>query len=122
MLTTISGFDHDVIAYRVNQQLTHVDMSETMIPAIERLLQDHASVRLWLEFGHDFTGFSLKALWSETCFSLLHLDDFSKIVILADTKEMNAGIISLWTISSCPFKVFALSQSEQAKGWFTQVA
>ncbi|MBV7314381.1 STAS/SEC14 domain-containing protein [Shewanella sp. NIFS-20-20] len=122
MLTELTGFDHDVVAFKVSQQLTYEDMTSTLIPAIEQVLADHVCVRLWLQFSRDFTGFSLKALWSETCFNLLHLDDFSKIVVIADTKEMSAGIISLWTISACPFKVFALDQTEQARGWFTQVA
>jgi hypothetical protein len=117
MLTLLPGFAHDTVAVKASGLVSGKDYDDILVPAIEEKLTDHASVRLWYEFGADFRGFSVAALWDDAKLGLFHLGDFSRVAIIADDTLMKGMAHALSWMIPCPVKVFGLAEQEVARKW-----
>ena len=118
MLKLVSGFEHDTVAVVASGIVSGEDYEQLLLPVIESKLHDHASIRFWYEFSHDFKGITVSALWDDALLGLFHLSDFSKIAIVVDDKLMAAMAHTLACMVPCPAKVFGLQEYDIAKQWF----
>lgn len=83
---------------------------------LEAFITRHGRVRV-LEIIHDFEGMDAKALWHDLKFSLRHLNDFSRVAIVSDTK-----FLSIWSAIAEPFihcqvEYFPAGEVEAARDW-----
>ena len=118
MLQIVPGFEHDTVAIVASGVVSGDDYEQLLLPVIEEKLKDHASIRFWYEFGQDFKGMSVGALWDDAMLGLFHLSDFSRIAIIVDDNVMRAFASVLAAMIPCPVKVFSLAEYDEAKAWF----
>ncbi|MCE9687469.1 STAS/SEC14 domain-containing protein [Shewanella sp. AS16] len=120
MLELKTGFEHDTVAVRASGVISAQDYEAVLLPAIEAKLRDHASIRLWYEFSEQFEGISVGALWDDAVLGLFHLNDFSRIAIVADDPLMRTMAKTLASMIPCSVRVFGLAERVDAKLWFEQ--
>jgi hypothetical protein len=83
---------------------------------LEAFIERHGRVRV-LEVIQDFEGMDAAALWHDVKFSFRHLQDFSRVAVVA-----NPEIHNLWSSLVSPFircevEHFAPDEIEEARDW-----
>jgi SpoIIAA-like len=83
---------------------------------LEAFIARHGQVRV-LEIISDFEGMDTSAFWHDVKFSLRHLNDFSRVAIVA-----NPDMHHLWSslvapFMSCEVEHFAPGEEDAARGW-----
>ena len=56
MIEPLAGFRESVLAFACHGRVTRSDYENVLIPAIQRVLSNHAKARLYYETSADFTG------------------------------------------------------------------
>ncbi|MCE9678633.1 STAS/SEC14 domain-containing protein [Shewanella sp. AS1] len=122
MIELLDGFSHDVLAIRVQGILSSDDYDRALVPAIEAKLTDHATIKLWYEFGEQFEGVAIETLWDDAKLGLFHLTDFSRVAIITDNENlMNMAKLFAY-MAPCPVAVFSRQKTSQAYRWLNAVA
>jgi SpoIIAA-like len=83
---------------------------------LEAFIARHGQVRV-LEIISDFEGMDTSAFWHDVKFSLRHLNDFSRVAIVA-----NPDMHHLWSslvapFMSCEVEHFAPGEEDAARDW-----
>jgi hypothetical protein len=83
---------------------------------LEAFIKRHGQVRV-LEVIQDFEGMDAAALWHDVKFSLRHLQDFSRIAVVAspDTHNLWSSLVS--PFMDCEVEHFAPDEIEAARDW-----
>jgi hypothetical protein len=83
---------------------------------LEAFIKRHGKVRV-LEVIKDFEGMDAAALWHDVKFSLRHLQDFSRIAVVAspDTHNLWSSLVS--PFMRCEAKHFAPDEVDDARDW-----
>ena len=83
---------------------------------LEAFIARHGRVRV-LERITDFEGMDAAALWHDLKFSLRHLQDFSRIAVVADPHVRNLWSSFVSPFMTCEVEHFAPDQIEEARDW-----
>ncbi|QYK00064.1 STAS/SEC14 domain-containing protein [Shewanella psychrotolerans] len=121
MIELLNGFSHDVVAIRAHGVLTSDDYDQLLVPAIESKLKDHATIKLWYEFGEQFEGISVETLWDDAKLGFFHLTDFSRIAIITDNDWLTSMAKVIACMVPCPVNVFSRQDLQLAQDWLMQV-
>ena len=83
---------------------------------LEAFIKRHGQVRV-MEVIQDFEGMDAAALWHDVKFSLRHLQDFSRIAVVAspDTHNLWSSLVSPFI--ECEVEHFAPDEIEAARDW-----
>lgn len=83
---------------------------------LEAFIKRHGQVRV-MEVIQDFEGMDAAALWHDIKFSLRHLQDFSRIAVVAspDTHNLWSSLVSPFI--ECEVEHFAPDEIEAARDW-----
>ncbi|GGE63943.1 STAS/SEC14 domain-containing protein [Shewanella carassii] len=119
MLTLLSGFDDNTVAVRVSGVISAEDYAVVLLPAIESKLRDHVLIKLWYEYGADFEGISLQALWDDLCLGLFHLQDFSRIAVITDSVATEGMARTMALMIPCPVAVFPRDEMVRGRAWLS---
>ncbi|QYJ80125.1 STAS/SEC14 domain-containing protein [Shewanella acanthi] len=120
MLTMNSGYADDILVIKISGEVTHKDIDDLLIPAIESKLKDHASIRLWYEFTEEFVGLTVGALWDDALLSVFHFGDFSRVVMIANMEKIGTMVNTLAFMLPCPVKVFSANDRDNARSWLDE--
>jgi len=118
----ISNESHDaVLIAKVSGKVTVADYQDTVIPKLDSLLAEHTKVAALIEFGADFNGWEIKALWIDLQYGLKHRNDFSKLAMLGAPCCLG-GLSQLASFFvSAEFKCFSIAERAQALAWINAV-
>jgi hypothetical protein len=83
---------------------------------LEAFIKRHGQVRV-LEVIQDFEGMDAGALWHDVKFSLRHLQDFSRIAVVASPETHNLWSSLVSPFIHCEVKHFAPDEVEEARDW-----
>ncbi|GGZ30821.1 MULTISPECIES: STAS/SEC14 domain-containing protein [Shewanella] len=119
MLTLLSGFEGNTVAVRASGVVSSEDYDAVLLPALESKLREHVLIKLWYEYGADFEGISLQAVWDDACFGLFHLQDFSRIAVITDSSVIEGMAQTLALMIPCPVVVFSKAELPQARAWLS---
>ncbi len=121
MLTIYPCDAEDLLTIAVSGQVTHEDIEQLLLPAIEAKLQAHASIRLLYEFSPEFVGMTVGALWDDALLSVFHFADFSRVAMVADMTINGPMINTLAFMLPCPVKIFSPNERAQARAWLDEL-
>ncbi|WP_226684606.1 SpoIIAA family protein [Shewanella indica] len=119
MLTLLSGFDDNTVAVRASGIVSSEDYDAVLLPAVESKLREHVLIKLWYEYGADFEGISLQAVWDDACLGLFHLQDFSRIAVITDSSVIEGMAQTLALMIPCPVFVFPRTELAKARAWLS---
>ncbi len=83
---------------------------------LEAFIARHGKVRV-LERIANFEGMDAAALWHDLKFSLRHLEDFSRIAVVADPHVRNLWSSFLSPFITCEVEHFPPGQIAEARDW-----
>jgi SpoIIAA-like len=87
MLQTMAGLPPGVLGFEINGELHADDYRDTLLPAIEAVLERGEKVRIVLVF-EDFDGLSGGALWQDLRLGVEHLTGWERIALVTDIDWM----------------------------------
>lgn len=89
---------------------------DSVAQRLEAFITRHGQVRV-LEQIKDFEGMDAAALWHDIKFSLRHLQDFSRIAVVANPEIRNLWSSLVSPFIKCEVEHFAPDQIEEARDW-----
>lgn len=85
MLTLLRHSEGNAVAFRAHELLTDADYKDVLIPAVEKMLEQHQKVRLLLDCEEDFRGWEPRALWDDARFAAEHRKHLERIALVGGT-------------------------------------
>ncbi len=113
----IEGLPRDVIGVRAVGIITAADYKETLVPMIEKALEEREQVKMLVVLDDDYTGYSADAAWADAKFGLGHIRNFKKVGLVTDIGWIRRAaklFAPMWDVES---RLFVLSELEDAKSW-----
>jgi SpoIIAA-like len=93
------------------------DYETVLIPLVQAKLATNDKLRLLLQFGPEFTGYTAGAMWEDSKFGFSHLRDFQKIAVVTDADWLRHAVEMFAPFVPCPVRVFPVNEAAAAKTW-----
>jgi len=119
MLTLLRHSDGNAIAFRAHELLTDADYKEVLIPAVEKMLEQHDKVRVLLDCEEDFRGWEPRALWDDARFGLAHRNEFERMALVGGTPLAQWGVKVANHLVHGELRTFEEGAFEKAWEWLT---
>ena len=117
MVERMTDLPDDVLGFTASGELTGEDYKETLVPAVEKLFDEHEKVRLLYVLGPEFTKASCGAMFEDSRLGFKHLRGWEKVAIVSDVEWIRHSIqVFGWMIPS-KVKTFHNTELDQAKEW-----
>lgn len=117
MMHSMPGLPDNVVAVAAHGTVTADDYETVLIPAVERCLETHETMRLLYHLGPDFTGFTPAAMWDDTKIALRHWTAFEKVAVVTNVTWVIDATRVFGLFIPCPIKVFGNDRLSEAKAW-----
>ncbi|HSC86410.1 MAG TPA: STAS/SEC14 domain-containing protein [Polyangiaceae bacterium] len=121
MIELLDGFPSDVLAFRLTGQITARDYDEVLMPPIRVAFEEGGDLRVYVEMGHDFTGFEPGALWEDVKagvqYGLMHRDQWKKMAIVTDLTWIGRLVVLFGWMAPGELQLFTFEQLLKAKHW-----
>jgi hypothetical protein len=105
----------DALEVRVSGKLTHEDY-ETFVPAIERLIEEHGTLRVLL-VTHDFHGWTAGALWDDVKFDVKHFNDVERLAVVGEKKWEQGMAAFCKPFTTADVRFFEHDRLDEARKW-----
>lgn len=120
MIELLSGFPGDVLAAAGRGEVSEDDYRKTLIPAVERMLKEHARLRVFFQLGDDFKGFTLGAAWEDTKLGLGHWRRWGRIAVVTDVNWVVQAMRLFSPLFHHPVRTFANADYQAARTWICE--
>jgi stage II sporulation SpoAA-like protein len=120
MLERMQGLPENVIGFEAVGEVTGADYELLLIPAIEKMLERHRSIRLLYHLGGDFTGFDAKALWDDAKVGLQHLTAWERVAVVTDVEWIRNAMKVFGFAMSGHVRVFGNGELSEARVWLSE--
>ena len=108
----------NVVGYRASGKLTDDDY-ESLIPILERLIEDSGKIRFLLYF-EDFHGWEMKAAWDDFVFGVKHRNDIERLAMVGDRKMEKLLTDLMKPFMGGEVKFFQTVRLQEAWAWLRQ--
>lgn len=115
MSATLVQSTDSFAAYRFSGKLKQSDY-EKMIPQLKRRIETQGKISLYLEM-EDFDGWTPAALWEDLKFDAKHMDDFTRIAIVGESKIQESISKMAKPLTSADIRYFDPADREIALAW-----
>ena len=82
MITMITGLPDGVVGFEANGKVEAADYRDTLVPAIDKAIQENGKVRLLYVLGNDFGGYSLAAMWDDAVVGTRDWSKWEKVAVV----------------------------------------
>jgi hypothetical protein len=117
MIEKLTGLPETVAAFACHGQVTRADYTSILVPEIERLLRDHAKLRIYYEVAPDFTGFEPGAMWEDAKLGLGHLTAWGRVALVTDVTWIGRTATFFAAIMPGQVRVFPIAETAAARAW-----
>lgn len=115
MSATLVQATDSFAAYRLTGKLKQMDY-QLMIPQLKRRIETHGKISLYIEF-EDFDGWTPSALWEDLRFDAKHMNDFTRIAIVGESRFQEAISKLAKPLTSADIRFFKPTDRETALDW-----
>ncbi|SFC05602.1 STAS/SEC14 domain-containing protein [Tropicimonas isoalkanivorans] len=120
MIEEITGRPEGTLEFRITGHVTSDDYDRVITPAIDRALEDGGRVRVLIQVGPGFEGYSPEAAWDDLKLGLRHWRGFDRIAMVTDTGWLRGAIRGMSFLMPCPVMVFGLDGLDDARRWLQE--
>lgn len=120
MISVSTELEGAMIVATMSGKIQSADYEDSLVPAIERALAEHDSIRMLVIAGDDFEGYDMGAAWADTKLGLSHWRGFDRVAVATDRSWMQTAIRMASPILPCPVQVFPAMQEEDARRWLRE--
>jgi hypothetical protein len=113
----ISDLPDDVVGFRAIGTLNAKTYEQDIIPAIETRLVVHDHLKLLIQLGPEFEGYTAGAVWDDAKLGLMHLGDFTRVAIVTDVNGFRAATRLFAPLMKGEVHVFANRELHVAREW-----
>ncbi|OSP54669.1 hypothetical protein BV911_11495 [Pseudoruegeria sp. SK021] len=118
-VTILTDLPPDVIGISVRGVISAKDYHDTIVPLIERKLQDHPKVKCLYQIGPEFKSMTPGAVWSDARVGMMNLSAFSKIAVVSDLEWIRHGTRVFAPLIPGRVHVFGNSEMAEARLWIS---
>ncbi len=119
MLKPLEDVAPCVVAFEAEGTVTADDYENSLIPAVEDVLDSLPRARLLYVLGSNFEKFSMGAAFADSKVGFNHLHDFDRIAVVTDHDWFSGAVRGFGVMLPCPVRVFSLDELEAAKHWIS---
>ena len=117
MIRILPESNGNVLGVQASAKLTDADYRTIWIPELERIINEHGTVRVLLYMDETFAGWEVNALWDDAQFGLKHANEFDKIAIVGGPDWVAWSVRLLANFIKGEIRTFPNDQLDQAWGW-----
>ncbi|MEZ5921835.1 MAG: STAS/SEC14 domain-containing protein [Parvularculaceae bacterium] len=119
MITELSGFPPEILAFECSGRVTRKDYDSVLKPAVEAALKDHKKVRMFYRIARDFDGYEAGAMWEDFAIGMSHLTSWEKIAVVTDIDWIAHSVAAFGFLMPGAVKAFDLDETDEAKAWIS---
>lgn len=117
MIELIPDLPGNIVGARASGHVTASDYETILVPALEKAIKAHGSIRFLYHLGPAFDGYSPGAMWDDMKLGFAHLKAWERLAVVTD-HEWLAGATRMFTFAlPCPVKVFPDRDYDAALTW-----
>lgn len=116
MIEIIQDVPDDILAVAVRGKITKKDYAQTLIPAMERRINEYGKIKLLFSVGA-LEKIDLGAMWEDAKFGLTHWSDFSHIALVTDVDWVESATTFFTPFFPGEVKIFDKSAFDEAQEW-----
>ena len=120
MIEVLQGLPTPVLAFACKNHVTRSDYEATLIPVVEKAMQQPGKVRLYYQINPDFTGIEMGAAWDDFKVGMHHLTRWERMAVVTDVDWIRYAIRAFGFVMPGDLRIFPLAEKEQAREWITQ--
>ncbi|UCE63807.1 MAG: STAS/SEC14 domain-containing protein [Nitrospirota bacterium] len=107
----------NIVGARASGTLTDQDYQEVFIPQLEKVIEEKGKVRLLLDLGQDFQGWTLEALWQDAKFGWGSRNNFEKVALVGGSLWMELGAKAGSLLMEGELRTFDRDHLQEAWDW-----
>lgn len=108
------------LEFIISGYVTGTDYETVLAPAIERALESHDRIRVLMQVGPGFEGYSFDAAWDDARLAMRHWRGFDRMAVVTDEGWLRTMTRALAFTMPCPVKVFSLAELEDGRRWLAE--
>ncbi len=120
MIELLGDTSDGVIHAKLTGKISSDDYENVLLPALEATLINHETVRLLMQIGPGFEGYSAQALFDDAKLGLKHWNGFERIALVSDLGWVHGMTRAIGFMFPCPVKSFDLSDEQDARLWLSE--
>lgn len=116
----LEGFPDNVIAIRALGEVTSGDYEEKLIPLVRERAQRHPKLRLLMQLGPEFDGYTAGAMWDDARLGLTHWRSFERVAVVTDIGWITRSVKLFAPLMPGEVSVFPNDGLAAAKAWIAE--
>jgi hypothetical protein len=120
VIEEMAGLPEGTLGFRISGDVTGGDYDSVLTPAIDKAIEKFDRIRLLVQVGPDFEGYSLDAVWDDTKLGLRHWRGFERVAVVTDVGWIQMGVKAMAFMMPCPVQLFAIGELDDAKRWLSE--
>ncbi|MEL7449651.1 MAG: STAS/SEC14 domain-containing protein [Pseudomonadota bacterium] len=120
MLDVMTDLPDHVLGVRASGEVSQVDYTETLVPALEEKLTRFRKARLLYVAGETFEGYSGGAAWEDAKIGMKHLTAFERVALVSDIDWITGAVRAFGFVFPGEVRVFDDDQLEDARAWICE--
>lgn len=117
MIKILPRSQSNVLGVLLSKKITHQDYLVTLIPALDRILEEYKTARLLAEFSEDFSSYAFNAFFEDVRYTFKHSKEFKKFAVVNAPLWLRVTLPLLSALTSCQCRSFERHEREEAWTW-----
>ena len=122
MFEPIEGAPAGIVAFKAVGSVEAADYESTLRPTIEAALAEHGKIRIVIELGPEYEGYTASAAWEDTKLWAPHLRDWERCAVVTDHRFLVDAIRLFAIVMPGEIKTFPVSELAAALAWAAEGA
>lgn len=106
-----------VIAFRASGKVVASDYEDVLRPAVDAAVNEHGRIRIVLELGPEFDGYSAGAAWEDVKLWGPNLTKWERCAVVSDNRLINDAVKVFRVVMPGEVRVFPGGAVEAAIAW-----
>ena len=106
-----------VIAFRASDRVVAEDYENVLRPAVDAAVATYGRIRIVLELGPEFDGYSAGAAWEDVKLWGPNLTKWERCAVVSDNRVINDAIRVFRIVMPGEVKLFPGGALDEALGW-----
>ncbi len=120
MIDMLPGFPSDVVAVSVSGDVTEEDYRRVLVPAVDDKLKTHQTVRLFVQLGPQFKGFTAGAVWQDAKLGISHWSRWGRMAVVTDVSWVAQAVRLFRPFLPHPVRIFSNAEYGAARDWLSE--
>jgi len=120
MIEKISGLPEGTVGLKITGRVSGDDYDTVLTPVVDKAIEEFDRIKMLMQIGPGFEGYSLDAAWDDTKLGLRHWSGFERMAIVTDVGWIKTASRAIGFMMPCPVQLFDLDESDDAKRWLSE--